>query len=96
MSSRRRLLRARFEGHVQGVGFRFTTLEIASRNAVTGFVRNLPDGSVDVAVEGEEADVQRFLDELRSSVIYRFVRDETLDWSDAGGEYTSFQVRYDA
>ncbi|MBL8829940.1 MAG: acylphosphatase, partial [Planctomycetaceae bacterium] len=46
---RRRVL---FHGRVQGVGFRVTTRSIAQRFAVTGWVRNLPDGSVELLAEG--------------------------------------------
>ena len=43
-----------FEGHVQGVGFRFTTVRIARRFEVAGYVRNLPDGRVQLVAEGEK------------------------------------------
>lgn len=48
----------RYSGHVQGVGFRMTTLAQARGLAVNGFVRNEPDGSVIVDVEGAAAEVQ--------------------------------------
>ena len=47
-----------FRGTVQGVGFRFTTRRLADRRRVGGFVRNLPDGRVEVVVEGPEAEVK--------------------------------------
>lgn len=93
MSARR--LTARFEGRVQGVGFRFNTLHIASRHPVTGFVRNRYDGGVDLVVEGAEPDIHRFLDDLRAASIFRFVRSEHLAWSEALGEFTSFDIRHD-
>ena len=40
----------RYTGHVQGVGFRYTTTNIAARFAVAGYVQNMPDGSVRVVV----------------------------------------------
>jgi acylphosphatase len=94
MDARRRLT-ASFDGHVQGVGFRFTTVHIASHHPISGFVRNLPNGSVDLVAEGDEAALLRFLDELRTSHIFRFVRQEHVSWSDARGEFKDFQVRYD-
>ena len=54
----RRILR--FTGHVQGVGFRYTTESIASRFTVTGFVRNLPDGRVEAIAEGTRCELDRF------------------------------------
>ena len=59
MSRERR--RVQYSGSVQGVGFRQTTMRIARGFAVTGFVRNLPDGRVELVVEGEAAVVASFL-----------------------------------
>lgn len=49
-----------FTGRVQGVGFRFTTMNVASRFKVTGFVRNLPDGRVELVAEGNPTELGRF------------------------------------
>ncbi len=57
-----------FSGRVQGVGFRFTTEAIASRYAVTGFVRNLPDGRVEVVAEGARAEIDRFQDAIEHTM----------------------------
>lgn len=51
-------------GEVQGVGFRRRTLDISTGFVVTGFVRNLADGSVELAIDGEEKEVARFLSGL--------------------------------
>ena len=53
-----------FTGHVQGVGFRYTTLQVAREYEVAGFVCNLPDGRVQLEVEGEKAEVQSFVQAL--------------------------------
>jgi acylphosphatase len=53
--------RIHYRGMVQGVGFRMTTRRIAERHAVTGYVRNLADGRVEVVVAGEADEVERFL-----------------------------------
>jgi acylphosphatase len=53
-------------GRVQGVGFRWFTHEAATREGVTGWVRNLPDGCVEAHVEGEEESVIRVERALRS------------------------------
>jgi acylphosphatase len=50
-----------FTGHVQGVGFRYTTLQVAREFEVAGFVKNLPDGRVCLEAEGAERDVSNFL-----------------------------------
>ncbi len=50
-----------FTGHVQGVGFRYTTLQVAREYEVTGFVRNLPDGRVHLEAEGTKSEIEAFL-----------------------------------
>ena len=58
---RRRVL---YSGHVQGVGFRYTTRSIARDYEVTGYVRNLPDRSVEVVAEGPEDQLDGLLEEV--------------------------------
>lgn len=82
-----------FVGHVQGVGFRATTASLARRHAVRGFVRNLDDGSVEVAVEGDTAQIDAFVQALRS-VFDRHIRDTRERTLPATGEFTAFDVRY--
>jgi len=50
-----------FTGHVQGVGFRYTALQIAKEFEVAGFVRNLPDGRVHLEAEGRASEVAAFV-----------------------------------
>jgi acylphosphatase len=50
----------RIYGRVQGVGFRFFTEHAALREGMSGYVRNLADGTVEVQVEGEREAVERF------------------------------------
>ena len=54
-------VRAIFQGRVQGVGFRWTCLETAKPFAVTGLVRNEPDGTVLLEAQGEQDEVNAFL-----------------------------------
>lgn len=53
-----------FSGRVQGVGFRYTTLQVAQEFDVAGFVRNLPDGRVEVEAEGRPEEVAAFVTAL--------------------------------
>jgi acylphosphatase len=55
-----------YSGRVQGVGFRYTVIDIARGYAVTGWVKNLDDGRVQLLVEGPEGEVKRFLDAVRA------------------------------
>jgi acylphosphatase len=50
-----------FTGHVQGVGFRYSTLQVAKEFDVSGFVANLPDGRVHLEAEGTAAEVEAFI-----------------------------------
>ncbi len=56
-----------FRGHVQGVGFRYTTHRIAKRYDLVGFVRNLPDGTVEALIQGPPDDVETCLTDIRDS-----------------------------
>lgn len=57
-----------FTGHVQGVGFRYQTLQVAKGFDVTGFVRNLPDGRVVLEAEGGEDEVTAFVAEVEDQL----------------------------
>ena len=54
-----------FSGRVQGVGFRMTAVHLAADLAVSGTVRNLPDGRVELMVEGETAEIEALVGRLR-------------------------------
>ena len=58
--------RARFAGRVQGVGFRFFCVDAARRHAVRGWVRNCPDGSVELEAEQSQSSVLSFLEHVRT------------------------------
>ena len=58
---RRRLV---YHGRVQGVGFRYTTRSIARRHPVSGWVKNLPTGAVELLVEAEASELAGFLEEV--------------------------------
>ena len=82
------------EGRVQGVGFRFTTVEVARDYAVTGYVQNMLDGSVKIVAEGAEDELLRFLDGVRASHVYQQVKRENISWLPAAGGMDDFSIRY--
>ena len=82
-----------YKGAVQGVGFRYTTMRVAGGYAVTGFVRNLPDGRVDVVVEGEAKEIEAFLADLADSM-QGYIRDTQIDDEPQTGEFRQFDVRF--
>ena len=58
-----------YEGRVQGVGFRYTTKDLARGFDVIGTVKNLPDGTVELIISGETVEVTEFLRELREDSV---------------------------
>jgi len=82
-----------FHGRVQGVGFRFSTYQIAQKFRVQGYVRNLPDGTVELVVEGERIEIQQFLTELTNYFSENISR--TTEPAEACEEtFTSFEIRH--
>ncbi len=82
-----------YRGHVQGVGFRYTSVTIARQFAVTGFVQNLSDGRVHLVVEGEPEEVGRFLGEIQLR-LGDHIRDTKEDRRPATGQFTRFEIRH--
>jgi len=80
------------DGEVQGVGFRYFALRAAARHQVTGTVRNLPDGRVEVVAEGEREAMEEFKKELATGP--RFADVSSLDESDLAvtGRYRDFRI----
>jgi acylphosphatase len=68
-----------YSGRVQGVGFRATTAEIARRYAVSGWVRNLPDGRVELLAEGEPGEVLGFLAAVRERMADHITGEDVFD-----------------
>lgn len=83
-----------YTGRVQGVGFRFTAAHVAQGLRVTGYVRNLPDGNVELVVEGARPQLQEVLAGLRASPVGRYISGEHLVWGAASNEFETFSVRY--
>lgn len=83
-----------FSGTVQGVGFRFTAERLARRFPVTGYVRNLEDGRVEVTAEGEEDHLTEFLTAIRESGMKDYIRDVEAHWSDPENCFKRFTVAY--
>ncbi|HVR60865.1 MAG TPA: acylphosphatase, partial [Polyangia bacterium] len=78
---------------VQGVGYRATTAQQARRLALAGWVRNLPDGSVEVMAEGGDLAVLGFLEYLRRGPGGARVTNVETDWAEATGDFSGFEIR---
>ena len=79
-------------GRVQGVGYRYFAREVAVREGVTGWVRNLSDGRVEARVEGEVEAVTRVERALRSGPGGARVDDVFVDFEEPSGTYTTFTI----
>lgn len=79
-------------GRVQGVGFRATARHLAEGFAVAGYVRNLPDGSVELVAEGESEQVDAFLGAVTRSLSRYIDRAEASELTPGGLQ--GFHVRY--
>jgi acylphosphatase len=82
-----------FRGHVQGVGFRYTAQHVARQYDVTGYVRNRPDGAVELVAEGDPQEVERFVRGLEEEM-GSYIRDRQVVTEPATGEFEDFGVRY--
>ncbi|MEX2176321.1 MAG: acylphosphatase [Pirellulaceae bacterium] len=80
-----------YTGRVQGVGFRWTARHIAQGFAVTGFVRNLDDGRVQLVAEGAAGEVERFLTAI-SERMRDNIRHKTVSQEQATGQFSSFEI----
>ena len=79
-------------GMVQGVGFRYFAYQKGQRLGLTGWVRNLPDGRVQVLAEGEESVLEEFIAELKAGPNFSRVQDIEINWSEPTGQFSSFEV----
>jgi len=81
-----------YSGTVQGVGFRLTTRRVATGFELTGSVRNLPDGRVELVVEGDRGELEAFRQAIRESELAHFIRDEAVGWGEAAGGFRGFEI----
>jgi acylphosphatase len=82
-----------YSGHVQGVGFREMTRRLAAGFEVTGFVRNLADGRVEMVAEGTPAELSRFMAAIAERMEGR-IRQVAVDVRPGTAEFTGFVIRH--
>lgn len=88
--SRRRVI---YHGRVQGVGFRYTTASIARRFPVTGYVKNLPNRTVELVIEGSSANLDDFVKEVSETFDRHIVRVDCEELA-CDGSFVEFGIRY--
>lgn len=81
-----------FSGHVQGVGFRFTTMQIAHEFEIAGYVRNLPDGRVQLEAEGRADEISAFVAAIEERM-HGFVRQTERTANQREAQFSGFGLR---
>ncbi|MDQ7799060.1 MAG: acylphosphatase [Candidatus Edwardsbacteria bacterium] len=85
---------AHIAGMVQGVGFRYYVWHQARHLGLAGYVRNLPDGSVEAGAEGEEDKLNQFIEALRAGPSGAVVEEVKVVWGEYGGKYREFNITH--
>jgi acylphosphatase len=84
--------RVLYEGYVQGVGFRWTAKRIAQGYDVSGWVRNLPDGRVELQVSGDDDEVAAFLGAIRESTMGGHIATEGTTQIEIPSPFKGFRI----
>lgn len=82
-----------YAGYVQGVGFRFTTQELAQKLGVVGWVKNLRGGGVELVAEAEESVLKDFLSRIKQ-YFQQYIQDVDISWQDSTGEFINFRIEF--
>lgn len=80
-----------FSGSVQGVGFRYATMNVARSFNVTGWVRNRSDGRVEILAEGLASDIETFILAIEDEM-GGYISKKELTWEDSTGEWQQFAI----
>src|SRR4249920_3013609 len=86
----RRRMQILYSGRVQGVGFRYAVRTLAAGFEVTGSVRNLADGRVELTAEGAKTELDAFRQAIRDAGLAVNIRQEDASWADPSGGFNGF------
>ena len=82
-----------FTGRVQGVGFRYTVQNLALQYNVHGFVRNTPDGRVELVMEGPEGEMNNLIDDVAQKM-NGYIKRVDKSTAPATGEFKQFYIKH--
>jgi len=88
----RHRLQVVYSGHVQGVGFRYSVKVLVRGFEVTGTIRNLLDGRVELQAEGVKDELKAFQQAIRDSEVGGLITREQVSWSEATNEFRGFAI----
>jgi len=88
----RKRMQILYSGNVQGVGFRYTAKSVANGFELTGTVRNLSDGRVELLAEGSKEELEAFRRAIRDSGLDHFIRNEGVTWCESQDEFRGFEI----
>lgn len=87
-------IRAVVIGTVQGVGYRYFAMSRAKGKGVVGYVKNLSNGNVEVVAEGEQGDLEDYIELLKRGPFGAHVKEVVVVWLAASGEFYDFKVQH--
>jgi acylphosphatase len=91
-TAEQRRLNIFYSGRVQGVGFRYTVKTVAAGYEVTGIIRNLPDGRVELVAEGTRQQLAAFCAAIREEGLAGFIHGEEVTWGGTQNEFRGFEI----
>jgi acylphosphatase len=81
-----------YSGRVQGVGFRYSVRKVADGFEITGTIRNLADGRVELVAEGSQDELDGFRKAIRDAGLAHFIKNEEVSWAEAGNQFRGFEI----
>lgn len=82
------------KGTVQGVGFRYYTRHLASMLGLSGFVKNLPNGDVEILAEGDKPSLQELINDLQTKDMAEYISGLEVVWSAFQNKYHDFVITF--
>lgn len=81
-----------YSGRVQGVGFRYTVKSLVPGYEISGSVRNMADGRVELVAEGTREELEAFQQAIMDSGLGRLIREVQVTWREATGGFRGFEI----
>jgi len=83
-----------YSGRVQGIGFRYTAEKLAQDRGLVGWVKNLPDGRVEILCEGPKDRIEFLLRDIQQSALGPHIKKTQCDWEKPTHEFKEFCIEF--